>query len=377
MGIKKTALVLSGGGSRGAYECGVWKALADLGIKLDMVVGVSVGAINGAMIVQGDILKTDGLWRQIETDMIFDVSADAKLPDFAKEFITHGGAGSTGLQKMLKEYVDEKVVRTSGIDFGLLTVEVPSLKPHYLWLDDIPDGKLHDYIAASASAFPAVHTYRIDDKDFIDGGMENNLPVPMAWEHGATDVIAVFLDAPGKFYPEQVTDVENLTLIKSLWNLGDFLVFDKSNSAKIIVLGYLDTMKTYGAFEGEYYTFIKGSFDKRTTKYADAAAKIFNLDPLIIYRKSHLIEQLILAIDNERKFAEESSKLPSISLKGMTDVAKIRNLLKLVNRKILTLFIADNIIEKGGSSIFLTKYASRMLRTEVDAAKFLIKYNLI
>lgn len=46
---KKTALVLSGGGSRGAYQCGVWQALTELGITIDIVIGVSVGAINGSM----------------------------------------------------------------------------------------------------------------------------------------------------------------------------------------------------------------------------------------------------------------------------------------------------------------------------------------
>ena len=52
----KTALVLSGGGSRGAYEAGVWQALVDLGIKIDIVTGSSVGAINGAMGCQGDLM---------------------------------------------------------------------------------------------------------------------------------------------------------------------------------------------------------------------------------------------------------------------------------------------------------------------------------
>ena len=56
--VRRTALVLSGGGSRGAYQCGVWQALSELGIKIDIVVGVSVGAINGAMVVQGDVIKT-------------------------------------------------------------------------------------------------------------------------------------------------------------------------------------------------------------------------------------------------------------------------------------------------------------------------------
>ena len=107
MNKRKTALVLSGGGSRGAYQCGVWQALTELGTEIDIVVGVSVGAINGAMVVEGDVIKTANLWRQIETDQIFDVEPDAQLQDFAKEFIMNRGAGSTGLQSMLKEYVDE------------------------------------------------------------------------------------------------------------------------------------------------------------------------------------------------------------------------------------------------------------------------------
>ena len=55
MAKKKTALVLSGGGSRGAYEIGVWKALKGLRIRIDLVTGTSVGAINGALVAQRDL----------------------------------------------------------------------------------------------------------------------------------------------------------------------------------------------------------------------------------------------------------------------------------------------------------------------------------
>lgn len=127
MNERKIALVLSGGGSRGAYQCGVWQALSELGIKIDIVVGVSVGAINGAMVVQGDVVKTTNLWREMATDMVFDVDADAQIQDFAKEFVVNRGAGSTGMQKMMREYIDEDVVRDSPIEYGLLTVEFPAM----------------------------------------------------------------------------------------------------------------------------------------------------------------------------------------------------------------------------------------------------------
>ncbi len=75
---KKTALVLGGGGSRGAYEIGVWQALKALGIRIDMVYGTSVGAINAAMVAQGDIDLTADLWKELETDMVFDMAPDSK-----------------------------------------------------------------------------------------------------------------------------------------------------------------------------------------------------------------------------------------------------------------------------------------------------------
>ena len=81
---KKTPLVLGGGGSRGAYEIGVWQALTALGIRIDMVYGTSVGAINAAMVAQGDVDLTAELWKELETDMVFDMAPDSKPVDFMR-----------------------------------------------------------------------------------------------------------------------------------------------------------------------------------------------------------------------------------------------------------------------------------------------------
>ncbi len=368
---RKLALVLSGGGSRGAYQCGVWQALSELGIKPDIVVGVSVGAINGAMVLQEDVIKTANLWRKMETDMIFDVSSDAQVQDFAKEFVINRGAGSTGLQNMLKEYIDEDFIRNSKTDFGLLTVQFPSMKPYYLWKEDIPYGKLCDYITASASAFPAIHTHEIDGKEFIDGGYENNLPLSMAMEKGATEIIAVYLDAVGRFHPEEVNAAENLTMIQSPWDLGDFLVFEKKNAKRILRIGYLDAMKTFDIFEGKYYTFVKGDFDKKSLTTADQAAKIFELDPLILYRKEIFMEKLKEAVKTAKN--EVGETLDDLS----SSLTAIRDLDKIVNRKTVLIVIAHNLKDRGKESIFASRYASRFFKEEIAIAKFLIKNSLI
>ena len=67
------ALVLSGGGSRGAYEIGAWQALSELGVRLDGVYGTSIGALNAALVAQGDLDDALELWRNIRVSQIMTV----------------------------------------------------------------------------------------------------------------------------------------------------------------------------------------------------------------------------------------------------------------------------------------------------------------
>jgi len=377
---KNTALVFGGGGSRGAYESGVWQALTELGISYSMVIGVSVGSINAALVAQGDVDKALSLWKQVETDQVFDVNSDATMKDFAVEFIKKGGASVSGLKVLLDKYLDEDAVRRSPIEFGLLTTEFPSMKPCEMWIKDIPEGKLADYIIASSSAFPAVQYYEIDGIKYIDGGYANNLPVPMAWDHGATDCIAVYMNAPGKYFPEQVEGVDNVMLIKSKWDLGDFLVFDPENSKRTVRLGYQNTMKQYGAYDGIFYSFYKGSFDKVTLVQADCAAKVFGLDPLILYSREKFMNDLADAVDiakTEMELDVDTSFASLKTLRTFASVEKLREIVKVANRKTVTLFVADSLKNRGENSIFLKRYAIKLLGDEIKAARFLIKSNLI
>ena len=66
----KRALVLSGGGGRGAYQIGVWKDLSELN-DFDIVAGTSVGSLNGALIVQDSYKLAESLWQNIDYDFVF------------------------------------------------------------------------------------------------------------------------------------------------------------------------------------------------------------------------------------------------------------------------------------------------------------------
>jgi len=379
----KTALVLSGGGSRGAYEAGAWQALTELGKQIDIVTGTSVGAINGAMVAQGDLENTVKLWKEIETHMIFDVPEGFKMQDYAKEFVKNKGASTTGLKKLMEQYYDEDAIRRSAVDFGVVVVEKDSLKPRYVWTEDMKQGQLIDYVMASASIFPAVHSYEIDGVEYIDGGYADVLPVKMAQEKGADEIIAIYLNALGVIDRKALAAIPNLTFIESKWDLGTTLIFDTQNARRIMRLGYLDTMKAYGVFDGSYYTFVRGSFDRVTVKAADAAAKIFELDPCLIYTREIFLEKLCQASGACDEAADELREKYRLMVAGSGSILGgqspsvfLRNLHSVVNKRLLTLIAAENLRLKGEESVFTSRTAVRLIPDVVAAAKFLNKFGL-
>lgn len=379
--MKKTALVLSGGGSRGAYQIGVWEALSELDVTIDMVFGTSVGSINGAMVVQGDLELSRKLWQQMETDMIFDIETSG-LPSedawaYAKEIVLRGGAGTSGLGRLLREYIDEDRVRNAAADYGLVTVEFPSLEGHFLYKSDIPYGRLADYIMASASCFPAAQKYVIGDREFIDGGYRDNLPVEMALDRGATSIIAVDLHAAGIVRHSAVRKAKEVPdgfhMIESPLDLGNFLIFDKLNTGRIMRLGYLDTMREFGVYEGERYTFRKNTFSSHDLMGADSAAYCFRLDPCTVYDDAGITDALKKR--TSQRIPKPSELSPREILAAAADIAE--GIFDGDAHGRLVIHIAEDLEERQENSIYLQPAIFDVLRREIQAANFLITCDLI
>lgn len=381
--MKKTALVLSGGGSRGAYEIGVWKALDELDIRPDMVFGTSVGSINGALIAQGDRALAEKLWYELETSMVFDISDDEysfkdslekihvggmsadDVLGYAKEIVFHGGAGTSGLEALMRDYLSEEKIRSSAIHYGLVTTEFPSMNGAFLYEEDIPDGRLNDYIMASASCFPAVKKCIIDEKSYIDGGYSDNLPVEMALEQGATTIIAVDLQAVG-IVRKSIIEVakakcDEFHLIKSPADLGNFLIFDGDNSKRIMTLGYLDTMRHFGKYDGINYTFVKGEFKPHHLSGAENAAYMLRLDPCAVYDKASIVDALRPVIDEL-----------SVCCENWTDYLNNSEL-----HGHLLLYIAKSLKADEENSMFMQPTLFKALKDEIQAANFLVKNGLV
>lgn len=274
------AIVLSGGGSKGSYQIGVWKALRKLNIKYDIVTGTSVGALNGALMTQKTYFRAIRLWKKINMHTLFGDEAiesenNLKIMKMYKDnFIKYKGTNPKGLEELINKEINKNKFYKSKINYGLITFDFTSKKPLALSKKSIPKNKLTDYLIASASCYPAFKKRQIDDKNYIDGGIYDNLPVNLAIKLGADEIICIDLKAPGiKQKP-----IKNIPTIKISPNnkLTNFLNFYEKGAKKNIKFGYNDTMKVFKKLEGKKYTFKKYTFKKLNKKYYDTYSNLLN-----------------------------------------------------------------------------------------------------
>ena len=268
---KKRAVVLGGGGSRGSYQIGVWQAMLELGLEYHVVTGTSVGALNGALMAQREFEAAYDLWWNMDNSRVMEgIPPDQGTPDsrlsvyraFVREMVTKGGLDISPLEATVREVLDEEKLRSSGIDYGIVTVDMTSLKPVELFLEEMPRGEVADYMIASASCFPAFKPKTIRSARFIDGGYYDNLPVEMATRSRTPvdEIWAVDVEGIGvrrKFRPQVP-----LRTLRCYWDLGNILIFERDQCRRNILLGYYDAMKEAGRYEGRAFTFRLGSWEK-------------------------------------------------------------------------------------------------------------------
>lgn len=263
----KRAIVLSGGGAKGGYEIGVWKALRRLDISYDIVTGTSVGALIGELMVQKDYKKALKLWYYMDYNKVLDIEINGKfntkkgrqeiVSKYAKGIIK-GGRELSGLKSIIDELYDEDKFFSSNVDYGLVTVYFPSFKPKYVIKSKLKKDEVKDYLMASSACFPTFKMCKIGNNSYIDGGYYDNLPINLAIKLGADEVIAVNTGAVGIIRKVDNKSVKIIN-ISPKNDIGNFLAFEKTYARRAISFGYNDTMKVFGKLEGNLYTFKKGS----------------------------------------------------------------------------------------------------------------------
>lgn len=255
----KYGLVLEGGGAKGSYQIGAVKALHEMNIEFDGVSGTSIGALNGALIVQGDLDSAYDLWYNISPEKVFDIKQDAldkiKKLNFDKKdlnyiwtqiknIVDNKGLDVSLIEDIIKENVDEKKVRASDKDFGMVTVSLSDMEPVKIYIEEIPEGRLIDYLLASSN-LPTFRQEKRNGKYFLDGGFYNNLPVDMLIDKGYENIIAIRTHGLGIVHDIENEEELNIIYIEPDIDLGNTLNFETKLARRNLKLGYLDAKKVF------------------------------------------------------------------------------------------------------------------------------------
>ncbi len=187
--LHKRALVLSGGGGRGAYHVGVYKYLEEQGLQPNIVVGTSIGAVNGAMIVSGyTAADLEREWRKMTADQIHKIRLNP-LEYLEKPSLLDTSPWAETLERQISFHK----VRTSPIAFRIAATDIRRGKVKIFHNEEITV----KHILASCS-IPVVYPWtEIDDVLYWDGAVVANTPLAPAIDEGAEEIYVVLLAPPG------------------------------------------------------------------------------------------------------------------------------------------------------------------------------------
>ncbi len=333
--MKGYGLVLAGGGGKGAYQLGAWKALKEMDVRFDAIVGASIGSINGALIAADEYEKAVDMWNNISIDKGLRISSELPDPEnllskknwgtLFREFIKNGGLDASPAKDFVSQYIDEEKVRASMIDFGMIAVQLSQPNGKYeLFLEDIPEGELVDYLLASANV-PFANNIGPEGEKYLDGGAYDNVPVMSLKKRGYNKLIVVDIsNIKGVGHTLDIVNSQ-ITYIRpyDMEELGSTFDFDPATVEKRILLGYYDTKKAFSQLLGRIYYFLPRTFRSMVIKYG--ADTVLQLEELayalgVDLMQIYTAEGFILAV--KEAFIKYSQELSSKAEKEAQDTEK-------------------------------------------------------
>ena len=354
---KNLALTLEGGGARGAYQIGAVKALYSEGYTFRAIVGTSIGAINAAYIVQGDLEKIYKMWQEMSFKDLLELDNEAMKKLFSEKLdintikylskklgdsIKNKGLDVKKEREILENDIDEEKIRNSNILFGLVTMCISDVNGKEMFACDIPKGKIVDYIMASSN-LPVFKRVVIDDKKYLDGGAFDNCPVHMLEKKGFKNVIVIRAHKRLKIRGYKgILKRGNITMhmISPIDSMPSILNFDSDNLNNLLKLGYFDALKYIKGLDGYRYYFNNVTDD-------EVENILYNIS---IQDITNMLEKLNIKIVPEKNIKEIFFKKGIYTMSLFTKNKKILN----TRAPIKDMFIS--IIEELGIMFNVDKY---------------------
>jgi len=333
---KEYGLVLEGGGAKGAYQIGAWRALKEAGVKIRGLSGVSVGALNGAMICMDDLDKAEQIWENISYSQIMDVDDEQmemltrrdlknlnlnNVVQDALKLVKDRGVDVTPLKNMIADLCDEEVIRRSEIDFYIVTYSLSDLRLIDISAKDVPKGLIPDMLLASAY-LPVFKREKLHGKHYMDGGGWDRVPVDSLVSRGYEDIIVLRIFGWGIEKPIKIPEHVTVIDIAPRQDLGGILEFDAARSRKNIQLGYYDAQKVlYGLVGEDYYLDISLTEEEAYERLAIMGKRYLQMEAQRDAQKSEQKSESRIEKTLE-KLTEKKSDLRRIHEDLLPDMAK-------------------------------------------------------
>ena len=293
----KIGLVLAGGGARGAYQIGVWKALIELGIDkyINAVSGTSIGALNAVMFMEGQYELAEQFWLNVTKEQIlpecqknFGIKSllfglGARNMEFVRKYIPKAIKGGTisreGIDEIF-ERIDFNLVRDSKIKGYATCTRIPELKPEYFVINEKSTDDIKKILLAS-TALPIIYgSEGINDIDYVDGGVIDNVPIQPLYGEGCNIIIVVQLSKETLIDKSRFPNTYIIEIVANepeLIDVKDMLDFDLPIIKKRMSKGYMDTIYMIKPIM-ELTNIInnKESYDIKGNSITEKFKKIFN-----------------------------------------------------------------------------------------------------
>lgn len=201
------ALILAGGGAKGAYQIGVWKALRDLSADrlISASAGTSVGALNGALYISGEYKKALELWQNLRYDDVLTPSQlehhfdgnDILTSLLKNNLISRIKAGifsRSGLSELIRGNLNFKTIRRSEMPLYITLFDIKRLSAEYIRISPDDSNERIESLLLASSAIPVVFPpENIGGRSYYDGGIADNCPVKPLYADGYRKFIVVWL----------------------------------------------------------------------------------------------------------------------------------------------------------------------------------------
>ncbi|MBR0541823.1 MAG: patatin-like phospholipase family protein [Clostridia bacterium] len=311
--MRPFGLILAGGGAKGAYQMGAWRAMLDLGVEFEAIAGTSIGAINGALIAQGNFDKAMKFWGSAEVANGINLPGELKandnlfsfsnMPQIFHEVIKNGGVDVSPAKQIVADNIDETVVRANNIPLAIVTFDLNGMKPVEMFVDEMPEGTLVDYLMASAR-FPGLNNQGPEDTKYIDGGVYDNAPLGVLRKKGINRLIVIDISSRKGIGHKPDWSCADIIYIRpyDVQDLGAAFEFDKEMNERRMSMGYYDTKKAFGYLYGLDYYFNENEYRKLLAEYGyktcgqlEGLARSLGVERLQIYSAEAFIEAIKVA----------------------------------------------------------------------------------